>query len=559
MSREHQMKAWSSSFPEAVLGAFGTAFAAAWVSLLLITTCLFILKVPIGPFHLLTALVMAWVFMVWFVSRTARSFVKVLAVTVVLFATVGLASIFVSGEIIDVSYDGQAYHQEAIIQLSHGWNPVYMMLDGQATANLERWLNHYPKGIWYFAGAIYKLTDNIESGKALSIMAPIAAFALTLWGLWRVKIHFIFKTLIALAFLFNPVVIYQSLSYYLDGVLVSMLLALLFTGVRIAMGDKKAFWPFLLLTIILVNIKTSAVIFAGILALSIVGYLWLSNNLKRSLKALKFTVLAFIIGVCVVGYNPYVTNFVTKGHPLYPTMGKGAIDYVPGNAPENYWGVAPPVRLFVSIFSYSSLAKGEGEEGKLKLPFELSGDELSAFRETNAKTGGFGPFFGGIFLVATLAAVFYLVFSESNKKHVLLSSIFLIIGSASLVATSSVARYVPYVWWLPVLIALYYIAARSHLAKFVGVMLILLMFINTGLVAYSYFPHNVQASRDVERELSELAQSGGETIKIDVIQFGSTKLKLKKYGISFEEIQRDTKCAIRRRLLIHNITELCTL
>ena len=34
-------------------------------------------------------------------------------------------SAFAMGRIFDLSWDGQTYHQEAIFQLAHGWNPIW--------------------------------------------------------------------------------------------------------------------------------------------------------------------------------------------------------------------------------------------------------------------------------------------------------------------------------------------------------------------------------------------------------------------------------------------------
>ncbi|UUZ83650.1 hypothetical protein LJK88_07435 [Paenibacillus sp. P26] len=51
--------------------------------------------------------------------------VPVFAVSAGISALLFAAGFIVCGYFFDLSYDGQAYHQEAIIHLSNGWNPVY--------------------------------------------------------------------------------------------------------------------------------------------------------------------------------------------------------------------------------------------------------------------------------------------------------------------------------------------------------------------------------------------------------------------------------------------------
>lgn len=556
-------KASKNNLVEALLGIFATGSVCFWASLLVISTASLILKVPISASHFWIAAILTSLFLPWYAVKTAKYGMRSLLLAALLFISLFASTIFISGKVTDISYDGQAYHQEAIIQLVRGWNPVYMILDGEATANLERWLNHYPKGVWYMAASIYNLTGNIESGKALALFTPIVAFAFCLWGMWRIKLNIILKIIISIVFAANPVAIYQSLSYYVDGILVSMLLSLVFVGVRIATTkDKTAFWPMLFVIVILVNIKLSSVVFTGILLGGIILYFWTRDMLKISLLAIKFSFLGVFIGVFIVGYNPYVTNFVLKGHPLYPSMGKDAYDYVPGNTPQNYWHMAPPVRLASSIFSYSSLARGEGRNAQLKIPFTVTSDELQVFRETNAKTGGFGPLFGGIFLTATVFGFLYLVLSGFAKetKYIVLGGLALILGSASIVATSSVARYVPYVWWAPCILLLYFLYEKGWPAKILGTILAGLIILNSLVVAYIYYPYNIAQSGKVKEGLQELAiNQNGEPLVIDVAQFGSTKIKLKEYGISYSEVPTNTKCKSRKRLLVHNITDICEL
>lgn len=127
----------------------------------------------------------------------------------------------VSGILYDFSYDGQTYHQLAQIMLVHdGWNPFWSGESiGQYYPN-DLWVNAYPKGLWMFAAALYAVTGNILMGKSYQFILMLSSFLLV--NEFVRKGFFTSKLLSALcsfAIVMNPVVIAQSLSYYIDGAL----------------------------------------------------------------------------------------------------------------------------------------------------------------------------------------------------------------------------------------------------------------------------------------------------------------------------------------------------
>ena len=93
----------------------------------------------------------------------------------------------VSRSFFDLSYDGQAYHQEALIQLVRGWNPVYQQLNGPEANNMHRWLNHYSKGVWFYESVIFQVTQNMEAAKLFHLWLMMAAFSITLSFLLRIQ------------------------------------------------------------------------------------------------------------------------------------------------------------------------------------------------------------------------------------------------------------------------------------------------------------------------------------------------------------------------------------
>ncbi len=538
-----------------------TGLVGTWAIHLTISTLAFLFKIPLGAGQLWLSLILTSALLWYLAGRvTTKNKITVFVSAISFILAISIMGIWISGSVYDMSFDGQAYHQEAIIQLARGWNPVYMKLDGQATANLERWLNHYPKGLWLIATSIYKVTGNLESGKFLSIVAPFIAIAFGFWSLWRIKMKSLFKILLVVCLVANPVVIYQSLSFYLDGILVSVLLSLGFIGLRmVVLRDRMALWPYLLALIVLINLKLSAVVFALIFVFTLFMILWTKNLLRFSLRTIKVSLLGLVIGVLFVGYNPYVTNFVLEGHPLYPAMGKRAIDYLPTNMPENYLSIMSPLRLMSSIFASSTLERGKGSQVSAKNPFTVNRQEIEAFRETSVKTGGFGPLFGLIFSLSIILLICCFIFGSIKKtRSVFIVVLLTIFGTAGMVSMSNVARFVPFVWWVPGIAVGASLISRKSWLPIVGIFLTLICILNLSIIASSYYPYDLTESKLIEGKLRELARNqNGVPISIYVAQFGSVKIKLIKHGIAFEEIQSTVDCQVKTRLLPHNITEVC--
>ncbi len=558
----HQMESKKPIVPN-VLETFGT-FAVSFIAIyLVVTNIFFILKNPIQNTNMGISLVLSLIFIFWYAKRKFTNYLPIIITTLVLFFATFTASLIASGSVTDLSYDGQAYHQEAIILLNKGWNPVYTTLNNEATANLETWLNHYPKGVWIFATGIYKLTGNIEYGKVMSIYSGVIAFAFCLLAIYKTKISWLFKILGILVLVLNPVLIYQSLSYYLDGIVVSFLLCLVAILIKIYKDkDKSLFYPFLFVAIILMNTKLSAPIFALIIMGTVIIYAWVNEKSYLALRLLKYTILATLMGLFFVGYNPYIINFARQGNFFYPTMGQGAIDYVPANTPENLWNVKAPFRLVSSIFAVSSLARGKGQYAEFKTPFTFSEKEIQTFVETNTKTGGFGPFFSGIFVLSLGAFGFYL-FSKNISipdKRTALFVFAILFGMAAIVPTSSVARYVPFIWWIPVLLTLLFAGSHYRFAKAVSMIILLLSALNIALIASIYYPYNITQSSKLENQLRTLSNvQKNQPIAVNIEQFGSTKIKLLTHNISFTQIQKKEDCKNPKKFLIRNTTNLCGL
>lgn len=542
-----------SNISYSILETFSVFFIALWGNLLLVSTLLFFIKQPVRRINFWIALIVTLIFVVYYTKQKFKDYILLTLSALMLIVVTFLPILITSGSIYDLSYDGQAYHQEAVIQFARGWNPVYMFLEGEATANLERWLNHYPKAGWILSSTIYLITGNIEHGKVMSLYIIVPTLTFCFWALWKTKLSNLTKTLASFALSLNPIFIYQSLTYYLDGILVSLLLGLAAVCFKIAKDkDKTLFWPFLFIFVIVANLKLTGIIFAIILSSTFIIFYWFADRLKISLKIAKYLVISLLASTLFVGYNPYLTNFAKMGHPLHPAMGKHAIEYTPTNVPENYFKILPPFRLVGSIFSKSSLARGEGEYAELKLPFTFSIEELSTFENTSPKTGGFGPIFGGIFLLTSAMLVAFMLLHRNRSRKILAAYVFSVVMlPAAIIDLSSVARYVPFVWWLSGFAILFF-----DRKKLISIPLFFLIVFNLTLITYTYYPASMKKSNKLEGQLKTLAaEQRSLPLAVSVRQFGSTKLKLQKYNIPYVEIFTENgEC---KAFLAENIARVC--
>jgi hypothetical protein len=187
----------------------------------------------------------------------------------------------------------------------------------------------------------------------------------------------------------------------------------------------------------------------------------------------------------------------------------------------------------------------------------IKAGEMDTFRDTNPKIGGFGPLFSGALILSLilLAMCFLLVESRVGKITVL-AAVGAILASSAVVSTSSVARYVPYVWWVPCLIALLALSSGNLVGKIGGVAVLVVLFINLVSIAYTYYSFNIAQSNILTRELVDLSRKGN-TLRVDVGLFGSTKIKLRDFKIRYKEVYADSECNSRKRFLIGNIAVLC--
>jgi hypothetical protein len=451
-----------------------------------------------------------------------------------------IITIFISGYFFDLSYDGQGYQQEAIVQLANGWNPVY----GKPVEGIHGlWITHYAKGPWFAATSLYKLVGHIESAKAFNLFYIYASFLISLVALLTV-----FKekpersVLFAALFALNPVAVNQSFSFYCDGQLASLLTIMVALSFLIIKKPSRLnFLLYALAIILALNIKFTAVVYVTVLVFGLITGLLLYNKKEIAAKIYIIATISYLIGIVLVGFNPYITNTTQQGHPFYPLAGKNSVNIIDSNMPADFAGKSSMAKLVKSVFAESSNLYTPAKS-VLKFPLIIHLDEVKVFGLTDVRIAGFGPLFGTITLLSIVALLALLALNFSKRKSVketLVALGFIIVVMISGVVNPEVwwARYAPQLWMLPLLVAIavIYLEETEWMRKLSKAMVALIA-LNLIITSSAYALHQVEANRTLKGQLRTLANSRKPVI-VDFNSFTSNRVRFKEVGIKFKEVE----------------------
>ncbi|HEX7973088.1 MAG TPA: hypothetical protein VF498_01660 [Anaerolineales bacterium] len=451
---------------------------------------------------------------------------------ILLFSTA--ASLF-SSYMIDLSWDGRDYQQRAIRRLAEGWNPVYTELQ-PADLYYNAWLNHYPRATWIASAALFTFTGNVEVGKVFNLLLMAAVFLAGLATLLLFpRLSVPSAVLLSLALAANPVSVYQSMSYYVDGQVSSIFILL---GLLMLLALKRhdwAIWTALACAALVgLNIKFTGTVYVVTLLAALALVHWIVKpNLKAQLPLWAALAAGCLLGVFVVGFNPYVTNLMNYGHPFYPIYGSQELnqDYIVGQQmPSNFRNKSQLRKLYLSVFSRSQNTYNQ-KTGPLKNPFSVSLAEIKTFKQVDVRVGGWGPLFGAMLILA--GGVLALALLEwKGKLWVPLGLIVLVFGTALLNPEVWWARYSPQLWLVPLVAAAAALFCSRRVIQAAGMALLAVSLINLSLVTGAYFTASFSATRQVRLTLEQLSQSG-RPIEVYYGALDAVTTKLDEYNIPY--------------------------
>ncbi len=479
-----------------------------------------------------------------------------LLVTTVAIIIIGCA--YIAGRFYDLSYDGQWYHQDIILTLANGWNPIYHHLKRSdiSTANI---LNSYPKAAEILAASLYKFTGKIEFSKMFNIFLIVTAFCFTCSVLLKIKkLHAIFAFLLSILFVLNPVSICEIFSFYNDGQVYALMLSLL-SVIMLIFYSKQSFvlFPLFFLLVLLVDIKLTSLVFSIISIFTLLCICWYNEKIHLFAKFFLVSISAILFGLLIIGFNPFVTNIVYYKQPFYPAVGNNSFNFVLDNAPENYLNKNSLEVLILSIFSESDFLKKSGKFAKLKIPFTYTNNELHVFTSTDPIEGGFGPLFSGAVLITLLTFFYILRYRKKTTTRILYLVSVLLLFSSLVVGAAFYARYIPQFWLIPCFTMLVLLLLKDKFCYLLFISLYSILVFNNILISQVNIENNIIESQKLYRQLTTIAAlSKPEQLQVNFGDFElSNNVRFQEANINFVEEKKGLRCARKVRLLGALITE----
>jgi len=418
-----------------------------------------------------------------------------------------ILSVLVNSFIFDYSYDGQAYHQTAAIQLNNGWNPFYAHLPD---VGVFIWNNHYPRFTEMFASVLLSAFNNIELGKSYNMIFFIIVFLYALKYTSKFQKNKLVVTAIAIVFTANPVVLAQFFTYYVDGVMGMLVIILLFACMEYEQSQNITD----LLIIVAVSVFSINTKFSGfICGFVLIAYIIKQLTAKRY-KMMTILICAgfaiLMIGVIFTGYNPYITNTRDFGHPFYPLFGNETIDIISDNTTDEITFIGfnsmHPIQRFFSLFFMDYSIKN--------MPFNpVKLFRLMSHFSCDLRIGGFG-----VLLVEICILLFLILFFAIKNKDIvnykkLLFPMVLLLFISVIIPENYWARYIPFFWYLIGFLAMagdY----KSRLNKRIFLACFAIVIINSGSFLFFNTFNGIRYTIGFKSFLREMKASTQDTIHI---------------------------------------------
>ncbi len=409
----------------------------------------------------------------------------------------------------DLSWDGPGYHQEAIIQLESGHNPVYDHLVEDQNSSFI-WVNAYPKGTWAFSTAVYALTQSIESGKIYHLIGFFSLALLSVFFIHQLlpTINRYLKWLLIIGLIANPILWVQVNSYYVDGVLFSYLMLLLMYQYLHFKNciDERYLIGIGLLAVFIPFIKYSGFLIGGLAVLLFTGHYWKQFKAK-GIFSTKLLLLALITGL-IFSAASLIPNTLYHHNPVHPI---GTIDLVEWQAPKNIVDKPYLLQWWISFHSKSSQS-GWNQESELKWPFSLDFNaEFDPFRFAWIQTAGWGPLTSGLVWLSLILALIHLR-SLELRWTVGLFLLFLLLGTAFMTG-SWMARY--FSWWhtLPMVVAFALLYKKSPLwTRALLAIILSLVIVQTAYLVFVNFNYQFLREAAINKQWTRWKEAGSDTL-----------------------------------------------
>jgi hypothetical protein len=283
----------------------------------------------------------------------------------------------------------------------------------------------------------------------------------------------------------------------------------------------------------------------------LVVWLLIQRNTKLALKVVIAGSLSLVLGVGFIGYNPYITNTMYKGHPLYPAAGANKMDLVSFQTPKNFIGKNRLEKLLLSTFSEPSQM---GDASKLKLPFTIK--RKWVFANTDVRVAGFGPLFSGGIVLSLIVCLVSLR-REVSKTLMTLFLVSLLMLSVLINPEAWWARYVPQLWMLPIVFSILGLSLNNRSLNFIGYGIIVVLVANIFVISSVYLFNNYKQTQAIEQQLRNIS-SNNQTLYVNFYRdFRSNRIRFLEWGIKYREVKELKELPCKGEHLINSQTLFC--
>lgn len=315
----------------------------------------------------------------------------------------------------DTSWDGQDYHQTAIIALHDGWNPWHSRtLPVHAPANAQYAIG-YPKATWLLQAGIYALTGRLQSVVVTNVVAGGIAAVFVYGALRQLRLGRAWRGIITLLAVCEVHVLQQLPTFMADGysyLLSLTALALLWRCAR----EPARLGPlagFLASWLLLAGSKFSNLVVCALLMLALLVVL----ARARAWRARWFAplLLGFALVSFAVLWVPYGTNWLRFGSPLYPQNQPGESAKLRfDNVPNNLKHAGRAALLGYGIFSHTEAPDAGNPTSahniaQLKWPFTFHWYEIGQMNNFQGRVASAGVLFSGLFVLSGLLLAWLIV------------------------------------------------------------------------------------------------------------------------------------------------------
>lgn len=411
----------------------------------LTATALLVVNIPISPVSIIFGFLFSIITMYFFVGRDWKKLFVFSLVFIILF----LLCVGISSSVYDTTWDGEAYHKNAVGLLNLGWSPIYeTSTESIKRLNLESIIptgtiiaDVYAKASWIFATSCYSIFGDIESGKCYTLLGMLALFCVAYSFLtekfylrwWQAGISAFFVSV-------NPVTLSQMFTYYNDGFLGTLVLIYIFCFLYLSYGEKHKhkFAVYALIfasACIGMNVKFSGLMYFGIFG-AIFYFFWIyqwfrKNGWKKSFNKIRnlsifFTILV-LCSCLLFGSTVYIPNTINHQNPVYGLIGDTNIASIDGNTPLVLRETPGTLRFVSSLFSESSNSINQ-DTLNLKIPFTFTISEGITTTGCDCRIAGWGVTFSGIFIIGVICMLITLSTSWKKDREVFNMTFILLLG-----------------------------------------------------------------------------------------------------------------------------------